>query len=118
MSKMNSEQFISEVRELVEWKECHIYTDDVCDLLKEYLDRLKDFKSKNTHYQKIIESYHNFTKLDPKSVFRMNRDSKQSYHELLKENKELSQRLYKLEDHLLTLEEKIVGDGLEYLLED
>jgi hypothetical protein len=50
MSKMNSEQFISEVRELVEWKECHIYTDDVCDLLKEYLDRLKDFKSKNTHY--------------------------------------------------------------------
>ena len=38
--------------------------------------------------------------------------------ELLKENKELSQRLYKLEDHLLTLEEKIVGDGLEYLLED
>lgn len=106
---MNSEQFISEVRELVEWKECHIYTDDVCDLLKDYLDRLKDFKSKNTHYQKIIESYHNFTKLDPKSVFRMNRDNKQSYHELLKENKELSQRLE-------VLEEKIVGDGLEYLL--
>ena len=111
MSKMNTEQFISEVRELVEWKECHIYTDDVCDLLKEYLDRLKTFKSNNTRSQKIIECYHNFTKLDPKCVFRMNRDEKQSYHELLKINEELTQRLE-------TLEEKIVGDGLEYLLED
>ena len=108
---MNSEQFISEVRELVEWKECHIYTDDVCDLLKEYLDRLKDFKSKNTQYQKIIESYHNFTNLDPRTVFRINRDKKQSYQELLNENKKLTQRLD-------TLEEKIVGDGLEYLLEE
>ena len=42
---------------------------------------------------------------------KMNKDKEQSYHDLLKENKELK-------EWLDTLEEKIVGDGLEYLLEN
>ena len=88
MSKIILSYYLFYLKKL--WIQKIVFTfssDDVCDLLKEYLDRLNFENNLFVEYLYIIESYHNFTKLDPKSVFRMNRGSKQSYHELLKENK-------------------------------
>ena len=72
---------------------------------------MTDVEPVNVDKDTIIECYQKFTNVDSKEPTKMSEREELTYHELLKINEDLRKRLD-------ILEEKIVGDGLEYLLED
>lgn len=72
---------------------------------------MTDVEPVNVDKDTIIECYQKFTNVDSKEPAKMAEREELTYHELLKINEDLRKRLD-------ILEEKIVGDGLEYLLED
>lgn len=114
---MNSDEFIYEVRKLVEWTESSAYPDEKSDLLSDYLTNLRNIKANWVRTKFIVDCYHKFTKVDPKQLMKNieNDNGEKTMSELIdKLNKENNY----LKERLESLEEKILGDGLEYLLED